>query len=120
MKRALPLFLVPAMLVSTAAFAQGWDWGDVTSVSIWRPATLDWAIEMDPDLTEQQLEDDFQPPPAEMWCMSNSVVTDSPVDCDIHEDLVDEWLHEFLDIPMHQPLPNDLPEWPIECASACY
>lgn len=114
----LILAAATAFAASPAHATGGWDWDEDFAPDHWRTATLQWAHDIHPnhppiDLLLQAV----AAPPDEPWCHAPPVPTLD--DCDIHDGLIDGWLHEYLGIPFNQPLPAQMIPYPYECPSPC-
>ncbi len=112
------LLILSTTLFATAAFGHGWDWelGVVEENSHWVTQNLQWAHDVHPaNPSAQYLRNNIMPPPREMWCFDDEW-EENCEDWSLH---MDEWLHEYLDIPTSQALPSTLPDYPEECASSC-
>ena len=120
MTRFFAIAAAAALAIPAFANTGGWDWDLELTSREWNPASLNWAASIHPtNPSTQWLEQNEAPPPREMWCETSSGVADLPENCDIFDDLLDDWLHSYLDIPSGDPLPPNLPLFPAECVSAC-
>lgn len=108
--------LTAALLLATPTLAwasPGWDWDEEFQSRHWRQDTLDWASDIHPDHpTDQFLLNYVDPPAEEMWChyLENPILEDYQ----IHGDLMQDWLHYYLEIPLEESLPQ-VPMKPAEC-----
>ena len=106
-------------ITATPAFATGgWDWDEDFMPDHWRTATLRWAQDINPDHPSfDQLQNVYNPPPDEPWCHAPP----APVleDCDFHDELLEAWVRDYLDIPTWQSLPKQMIPYPYECMSPC-
>lgn len=118
-KFSIPFVVCAAGIAAPArASTGGWDWEEDFMPDHWGAASLVWARTIHPmHPSTDNLLARFEPPPDEPWCHEPP----APVlgDCDIHDDLLDEWLHYYLNIPYDQPLPANLAPYPYECPSVC-
>jgi len=103
-----------ALLSASSAHASNeWEWTTEATNREWRESSLEWASDAHPQSPSQLLLlVTTQPPPREMWCLGNGAPTQN--DLDTFNDLVDEWLHDYLDIPDTEPLPT-INVFPAEC-----
>ena len=110
--RATLALLIP--LVSMAG------WQDEHEHRLWMGFNLNWASSIHPNTPSWfYLQRHVSPPPRELWCVPGSGVTDTPQDCQIFHDLLDDWTRDYLDVAPGGPLPPDLAAFPQECASTC-
>ena len=115
------LTLLAALLAFPAsAYIGGWDWDEEFQAREWRTASIAWANQIHPAHPPGAwLEDNEGPPSREMWCEHG--YDDDPDDCDIFEDLLENWLRDYLNIRPGLPVPQYLFDgYPPECKSACY
>lgn len=107
-----------AAAFSSLAYASGWDWDMEFQGRHWRGDSLQWAQDIYP--TKRSLmyfSNNYDPPAHEMWCHHPGEQV-TQYDCDMHYDLLAEWVEDFLDV-------SEAPAWamdsyPNECASICY
>ena len=117
--RALSLSTGSLFFFGSAALAgNGWDWSNEVANRHWRTASLNWASDIHPDRPSHQwIQTNHGPPPKEQWC------DDSPdpvaADCDLYEDLLEDWVRSYLDVPAGESLPDPLAAYPEECSSYC-
>lgn len=112
------LMVLTGTLLTTTALGNGWDWvvESVIDNSEWSQETLDWFSDASPlNPTDTFLLTNVNPPPREMWCI-DSTWEENCEDWSFHMDF---WLHNHLNIPLSQPLPSTLPDYPEECPSSC-
>ena len=109
-------FILSAILcTSTPALALG-GWTDVDEISQWNDDTLLWAQDVHPNTPSVVTIEAVAPsPPEELWCIDPEVEED----CEIWEDLLSIWLHQFLGIDENEALPVNLPLYPKLCPSTC-
>lgn len=122
MKSAWVWTTVLASLVSASAYAAGWDFDEEYESREWRSISLYWARAIHPDEPQTGwISENIDPPPREMWCIPQSGYEDEPADCEVYDDLMDDWLRYYLELGPNDPIPDPLDApWPPECSSACF
>lgn len=109
-----PLLTTALLAATLPATAEDWKWRDEENYRGWRPDTLNWASDLHPQSPSPLiLMATTPPPPREMWCVDDANPT--PADLDIYDDLLEEWLHDYLDIPDEDPIPLFYMNIPEEC-----
>ena len=109
--------LAAGLLTSTTAAASDWEWpweqDDIPE--IWNAETLSWASDIHPSSPSPLvLLVSTTPPPRQAWCVDSS--TPNANILWTHDQMLEDWLHEFLDIAPHQPIPAPiLADFPDEC-----
>ena len=92
---------------SPASAAGDWDWWAESNFREWRTDSLSWASQIHPSHTSPLiLLVTTAPPPRELWC-ANIGAPDS-TDLQIFDDLLSDWLRDYLDIPDTDPVPTDI------------
>jgi hypothetical protein len=111
----MPFSFLFAALLSPAALATDWTWDDEVGLREWHPDSLDWASAVHPNHPDPALIAGISaPPPREMWCVGDNNPPNN-TDLDTFDDLLTDWLHDYLDIPDQDPLPMPLSVFPAEC-----
>lgn len=101
-----PILTTAILATSLPAQAEGWDWESEEFYRDWRSETLNWASSIHPDKPSPMLLLALaEPPPREMWCLEDGNTTPSNFDLSTFDKLLDEWLHDYLDIPDEDPVP---------------
>lgn len=115
--------LAAILIASPNATANGtgqdhWEWDTELQDRQWRQETLNWAAAIHPASPSITLVSLTTPPPREMYCAYNTVPTVN--DCDTHEALLEDWLHDFLELGANEPVNiDDVLSFPEECVTIC-
>ena len=107
--------LLAALTLFTATSHAGtdWDWEDEFDSRHWRTASLNWANAIHPSHPSQTwLQANATPPPEELWC--HGPPSPSPVDLEIWDDLLKDWMVDYLDLGPNDPIPPT-PPFTYEC-----
>lgn len=107
------LLLSAALVLSAPAAHADWDWEDEQISRHWRTASLLWASEIHPsNPTTAWIDANVAPPPKELWC--DEPPPPSPQDLDKFDDLLKDWIVDYLDLGPNDPIPEN-PVFPYEC-----
>jgi len=113
-KALLPL-LIAGAAAPAAANTNGWDWDEEVVHRTWSDSKATWAHQLSPvHPSTRVIEALVGPPPRELWCGSGR--SPSADDCEIHAELMEEWVEDFAGPDAH----FDPTDYPAECPSSCY
>lgn len=108
--------------LAAATPAHAWEWGGDEMQPTWRPESLTWAKNIalqvnQEQISTNQLQSSYAPPPREHWCVENPAPT--PADCAVAANRLNNWIADFLDLGSQDPIPEGLAQFPKECSSIC-
>ncbi|MFK7926729.1 MAG: hypothetical protein AB8H79_00960 [Myxococcota bacterium] len=94
-------------VLAIPAVAFGTTWGSLPT-SVWLPQELNWAANVQiANLTIEEIEDDFAPPPRAGWCSAAGLeYTPNATECDDYDDALEAWMLDFTDTSEPANLPT--------------